>query len=64
MRFKILNSMSTKLCNHRIRMLGHFWAVNKCKFFLHGAKHFTVITDHKPLIGIFNNHINDLDNPL
>ena len=47
----------------KLEYLAIFWAVNKCKFFLHGAKHFTVITDHKPLVAIFNKHINNYDNP-
>ena len=37
--------------------------IKKCKFYLHGKEGFTVITDHKLLLGIFNKNFDDLDNP-
>ena len=38
-------------------------AIKKCKFYLLGKKDFTVITDHKPLLGIFNKNLDCLYNP-
>ena len=59
---KSLTSCQQNYATIEVECLAIFNAVNKCKLFLHGAKHFTGITDHKPLVGIFNKHINDLDN--
>lgn len=36
-------------------MLGVVWAVEHCHLYLYGSE-FTIITDHKPLLGIFNSH--------
>ena len=38
-------------------------AIKKGKFYRHGKHNFTVITDHKPLLGIFNKNYDNLDNP-
>ena len=40
----------------------HF-AVDKCSFYLKGAPSFTVVTDHKPLEGIFKKDLFDIGNP-
>ena len=40
----------------------HF-ALNKCLFYLKGAPSFNVLTDHKPLEGIFRKDMFDIDNP-
>lgn len=40
------------------------WAIAKCKLFLAGLPHFTVLTDHHPLIPILNNHrLDEIENP-
>ena len=45
-------------------MLAVCWAISKCKLFLTGLQHFTVITDHNPLIPILNNHrLDEVENP-
>ena len=44
-------------------MLAINHAIKTCKFYLHGKEHFTVITDHKPSLGIFNKNLDDMDNP-
>ena len=36
-------------------------AMQKCKFYLHGLETFTVITDHKPLLGLMEKPIADLE---
>ena len=44
-------------------MLAVCWAVSKCKLFLTGLQHFTIITDHNPLIPILNNHrLDEIEN--
>ena len=41
----------------------HF-AISKCSFYLMGAQHFSVATDHKPPEGIFKEELFDIGNPL
>ena len=38
------------------------WAVQKCNFFLKGIERFEVVTDHRPLVGIFAKNLNQIDN--
>ena len=38
------------------------WAIQKCTFFIRGIEHFEVITDHRPLIGIFAKTLNQIEN--
>ena len=38
------------------------WAIQKCNFFIKGIGHFEVITDHRPLIGIFAKNLNQIEN--
>ena len=40
------------------------WAVQKCRFYLHGIQSFSVITDHRPLVGIFTKAFQDLPNEI
>ena len=45
-------------------LLAVCWAISKCKLLLSGLQHFTVITDHNPLIPILNNHrLDEIENP-
>jgi len=47
-----------------LEMLAVCWAISKCKLFLSGLQHFTIITDHSPLIPILNNHrLDEIENP-
>ena len=41
------------------------WAITKCKIFLAGLPHFTVLTDHHPLVPILNNYyrLDEIENP-
>ena len=43
-------------------LAGHF-AVDNCSFYLKGAPSFNVMTDHKPLEGIFRKDLFDIGNP-
>ena len=38
------------------------WAIEKCKFYLRGCPHFTVVTDHAPLRQIFRQPLYELTN--
>ena len=38
------------------------WAIGKCKFYLKGINHLQVVTDHRPLIGIFAKTLPQIDN--
>ena len=39
------------------------WAILKCPYYLLGLPTFTVLTDHRPLEGVFKKTIFDLPNP-
>ena len=38
------------------------WAVEKCRYYLRGISSFTVVTDHKPLVGVFEKVLHKLPN--
>ena len=38
------------------------FGVRQCEYFLKGLKHFTVLTDHQPLLGCFKKPLRDCDN--
>ena len=47
-----------------LELLAISWAVSKCRLFLAGIQHFTIITDHNPLISILNHHrLDEVENP-
>ena len=47
-----------------LELLAVAWAVMKCKIFLLGLQHFTIITNHNPLIPILNNHrLDEIETP-
>ena len=39
------------------------WAIRKYKFYLRGLEFFQVLTDHRPLVGIFKKSLSMLENP-
>ena len=48
-----------------LELLAVAWAILKCKLFLAGLPHFTVVTDHHPLVPILNSHcLNEIENPV
>ena len=43
-----------------IECLAIVWAIKKCQYYLRGLDTFSVITDHKPLVGIFKQDIEEV----
>ena len=59
---RALTDTETRYATIELELLAIVWAIRKCHFFL-ASRLFTVITDHKPLVGIFKKNINDsIDN--
>ena len=46
-----------------LECLAIVWAIQKCAFFLRGLPSFLVLTDHRPLEGIFMKDLFDLPSP-
>ena len=46
-----------------LECLAIIWAIQKCSFYLRGLPSFHVLTDHRPLEGIFTKDIFDLASP-
>ena len=40
-----------------LECLAIVWAICKCCYYLHGLQTFTVVTDHKPLVGVFSSSL-------
>ena len=45
-----------------LEMMAVAWAIEKCSYYLRGISSFKVITDHKPLIGVFEKPLGTLVN--
>ena len=61
---RFLSSPESRYAIIELELLAVTWAVLKCKIFLEGLQHFTVITDHNPLIPILNSHrLDEIENP-
>ena len=57
-----LTSCQKNDATNELECLAIMWAVSKCSFYLKGMPNFQVITDHKPLLGVFNNPLFELEN--
>ena len=61
---RFLTDTESRYAVVELEMLAVCWAVSKCKLFLTGLQHFTIITDHNPLIPILNSHrLDEIENP-
>ena len=56
-----LSSAETRYATNELEGLAIYYAINDCKFYLQGAN-FTVITDHRPLVGTFTKDLQDIPN--
>lgn len=57
-----LNDAQRNYATIELECLAIKWAVLRCEYYLRGIKHFEVISDHRPLVGIFNKPLQDLGN--
>ena len=58
-----LSSTERNYSTLELELTAIVWAIQKCNFFLKGINNFEVITDHKPLLGIFAKNISQIENP-
>ena len=59
---KSLTPTQQRYATIELECLGVHFAVDKCSFYLKGAPSFKVVTDHKPLEGIFKKDLFDIGN--
>ena len=61
---RFLSDTESRYAVIELECLAVAWAIKKCHLFLAGLNHFTVITDHNPLIPILNSHrLDEIENP-
>ena len=61
---RFLSDTESRYAVIELECLAVAWAIKKCHLFLAGLNHFTVITDHNPLIHILNSHrLDEIENP-
>lgn len=58
-----LTDTQSRYATIELECLAIQWAIKKSSFYLKGHPGFTVVTDHRPLVGIFNKSLTELDNP-
>ena len=60
---RFLADCETRYAMCELEALAIFWAIKKCHIFLAGLPYFDVITDHRPLIPMFNSQpLNAIEN--
>ena len=61
---RFLTDTESRYAIIELECLAVAWAIKKCHLFLAGLGHFTVVTDHNPLIPILNSHrLDEIENP-
>ena len=61
---RFLSDTKSRYAIIELEILAVSWVITKCKLFLAGLPHFTVLTDHHPLVPILNNHrLDEVENP-
>ena len=61
---RFLSDAESRYATIELEMLAVCLATLKCKIFLSGLQHFTVITDHNPLLPILNSYrLDEVENP-
>jgi hypothetical protein len=60
---KSLTPAQQRYSTVELECLGVHYAIIKCSFYLKGLDKFTVMTDHRPLEGVFQKDLFDLGNP-
>ena len=57
-----LSSPETRYAVCELEGLAILYGITKCRHYLLGMDHFTVVTDHKPLKGVFAKDLSDIEN--
>lgn len=52
----------TRYATVELQLLGVQWAIDKCQRYLQGCPAFTVVTDHRPLVGLFQKSLPEITN--
>ena len=61
---RFLTDTETRYATIELELLAVVWAMMKCKFYLIGLQHFSLVTDHRPLVPILNSYSLDaIENP-
>lgn len=61
---RFLTDAETRYATIELELLAVAWATSKCRLHLFGLSHFTLMTDHRPLIPILNSYTLDaVENP-
>ena len=61
---RFLPDTETRYATIELELLAVTWAMAKCCLYLFGLQHFTLMTDHGPLLPILNHYTLDaIDNP-
>ena len=57
-----LSSAEKNCSTLELELTAIVWAIKKCNFFLKGIEKFKVVTDHRPLVGIFHKTMPQIEN--
>ena len=61
---RFLSDAESRYAIIELELLAVSWAIKKCHIFLAGLQHFSIVTDHHPLIPILNSHrLDEIENP-
>ena len=61
---RFLTDTETRYATIELELLAVAWAMAKCRLYISGLQHFTLMTDHRPLIPILNHYTLDaIENP-
>lgn len=61
---RFLTDAETRYATIELELLAVVWAMTKCRLHLIGLQHFTLMTDHRPLVPILNTYTLDaVENP-
>ena len=56
---RFLSGTQSRYAMIELKCLRAAWAMQKCRQFLEGLKHFELVVDHKPLVPILNEYTLD-----
>ena len=53
---RFLTDTETRYATIELELQAVVWAIEKCMFYLRGLQHFSLVTDHRPLVPILNHY--------